>query len=56
MTIGEKIIHLRVVNDMSQEKLAELLNVSRQSISKWESGETLPQIENVLVLSTLFKI
>ena len=56
MTIGEKIIHLRVVNDMSQEKLAELLNVSRQSISKWESGESLPQIENVLVLSTLFKI
>lgn len=56
MTIGEKITHLRIVNDMSQEKLAELLNVSRQSISKWESGETLPQIENVLVLSTLFKI
>lgn len=56
MTIGEKITHLRVVNDMSQEKLAALLNVSRQSISKWESGESLPQIENVLELSTLFKI
>ena len=56
MTIGEKIIHLRVVNDMSQEKLAELLNVSRQSISKWESGESLPQIENVLELASLFKI
>ena len=56
MTIGEKIIHLRIVNNMSQEKLAALLNVSRQSISKWESGESLPQIENVLELSNLFKI
>ena len=56
MTIGEKIIHLRIVNNMSQEKLATLLNVSRQSISKWESGESLPQIDNVLELSKLFKI
>ena len=56
MTIGEKITHLRIANDMSQEKLAGLLNVSRQSISKWESGESLPQIENVLELAQLFKI
>ena len=56
MTIGEKIAHLRIANNMSQEKLATLLNISRQSISKWESGESLPQIENVLELSTLFKI
>ena len=56
MTIGEKITHLRVTNNMSQEKLATLLKVSRQSISKWESGESLPQIENVLELSVLFKI
>ncbi len=56
MTIGEKITHLRVTNNMSQEKLAALLNVSRQSISKWESGESLPQIENVMELCNLFKI
>lgn len=56
MTIGEKITHLRIVNNMSQEKLASLLNVSRQSISKWESGESHPQIDKVLELSTLFKI
>ena len=56
MTIGEKITHLRIANDMSQEKLATLLNVSRQSISKWESGESLPQIENVLELSKIFRI
>ena len=56
MTIGEKIIHLRIVNNMSQERLATLLNVSRQSISKWESGESLPQVDNVLELSKLFII
>ena len=56
MTIGEKITHLRVINNMSQEKLAALLKVSRQSISKWESGESLPSVENVLELSNLFNI
>ncbi len=56
MTIGEKITHLRIANDMSQEKLAALLNVSRQSISKWESGESLPSVDSVLELSKLFKI
>lgn len=56
MTIAEKIAHLRIVNDISQERLAELLNVSRQSVSKWESGESLPQIDKVLDLCNLFKI
>ena len=56
MTIAEKIVHLRVTSSMSQEKLAELLNVSRQSVSKWESGESLPQIDKVLELCNLFKI
>lgn len=56
MTLGEKITHLRIVNNISQEKLASLLEVSRQSISKWESGESLPQIEKILELSKLFKI
>ena len=56
MTIGEKITHLRIAADMSQEKLAILLKVSRQSISKWESGESLPQVENVVEISKIFKI
>lgn len=56
MTIGEKITHLRIVNDISQEELSKKLNVSRQSISKWESDEALPQIDKVLELSDLFKI
>ena len=50
MTIGEKITHLRIVNNISQEELAKQLDVSRQSVSKWESGESLPQIDKVLEL------
>ncbi|MCR4911049.1 MAG: phosphoglucosamine mutase [Bacilli bacterium] len=56
MTIGEKITHLRIVNNISQEQLADALKVSRQSVSKWESGESLPQIDKVIELCTLFKI
>ena len=56
MTIGEKIIHLRIANGVSQEKLASLLGVTRQSISKWESDDSLPQIDNVIELCRIFKI
>lgn len=56
MTIAEKITHLRIVNGISQEQLAKELDVSRQSVSKWESGESLPQIDKVLELCNLFKI
>ena len=42
MTIGEKIVHLRIVNNISQEELAKNLKVSRQSLSKWENNDTLP--------------
>ena len=56
MTIAEKIAHLRLANDMSQERLAELLNVSRQSVNKWESGESLPQIDKVQDICELFKV
>ena len=56
MTIGEKIIHLRIANGVSQEKLANMLNVTRQSVSKWESDESLPQIDNVIELCKIFKI
>ncbi len=56
MTLAEKIAHLRIVSNISQEELAKKLNVSRQSISKWESGESLPQIDKVMELSQLFKV
>ena len=38
MTLGEKILSLRTARDMSQDDLAEKLEVSRQSVSKWETG------------------
>ena len=56
MTIGEKIIHLRIVNNISQEKLSLILNVSRQTLSKWENDETLPQVDKIRELCELFKI
>ena len=56
MTFAEKITHLRIVNNISQEELAKKLKLSRQAVSKWESGESLPQIDKVLELCELFKI
>ena len=56
MTIGEKITHLRSAANMSQETLADKLSVSRQSVSKWEMDQSLPQIDKVLQLCEMFKI
>ena len=56
MTFGEKVTHLRIVNNISQEELAKKLNLSRQAVGKWESGESLPQIDKLLELCDLFKI
>ena len=56
MTIGQKILNLRVASDISQEQLAETIGVSRQSISKWELDEALPQIDKVLQLAKLFGV
>lgn len=56
MTLAEKIYELRKTNKLSQEQLAEKIGVSRQSISKWESGETLPELERVVALSEVFDV
>ena len=56
MTIAEKISHLRLASGISQERFAEMLGVSRQSVNKWESGESLPQIDKVQILCELFKV
>lgn len=56
MTIGEKITQLRNIYNISQEQLAEKIMVSRQSVSKWEMGAALPQIDKILQLCELFKI
>jgi len=56
MTIGEKITKLRLALNLSQEQLAEKMAVSRQSVSKWEMDQALPQIDKVLQLCQLFEI
>lgn len=56
MNIAEKITHLRIARGISQENLANELGVSRQTISKWESGESLPQLDKVMEICNLFNI
>lgn len=56
MTIGEKIFNLRNASSVSQEELAEKMAVSRQSVSKWETDQALPQIDKVLQLCEFFGI
>ena len=56
MKLGEKITNLRVMAGLSQEQLAEKLDVSRQSVSKWEMDQSLPQLDKVLQLCELFGV
>lgn len=56
MTIGEKIVHLRIVNNISQEELSRILKVSRQSLSKWENDDTLPSLDKIRELCSIFKV
>ena len=56
MNLSEKIYELRKSNGMSQEQLNEMIGVSRQSISKWESGESIPEIKRLIELSKVFDV
>ncbi len=56
MKLAEKLFELIKEKGWSQEKLAEQINVSRQSISKWESGQVLPEIEKIIELSRIFQV
>ncbi len=56
MTIGEKITKLRNIHGYSQEQFAEKIHVSRQSVSKWEMDQALPQIDKVLQICKLFNV
>lgn len=55
MKFNEKLQKLRKENKMSQEQLADLLDVSRQAVSKWESGTTYPEMDKLLMLCKIFK-
>ena len=56
MEIGNKINQLRKLSGMTQEQLAEKLNVSRQTISKWESDRTSPDLESIINISRIFHV
>ena len=56
MELGKKIKQLRKFSGMTQEQLAEKLNISRQALSKWENGTSMPDVESVVRISMLFQI
>ena len=53
---AENLIELRKLNNLSQEELAEKLGVTRQTISKYETGESLPDIEKCALLADIFEV
>ena len=56
MNLGETIYKLRTDKQMSQGELAELLEVSRQSISKWENNSAVPELDKLIRLSEIFEV
>ena len=56
MDLGKKIIEMRKNKNLSQEQLAEVLNVSRKTISNWENGKFYPDIDALVKISKCFNI
>lgn len=56
MKFNEKLIMLRKQHNLSQEQVAEKLGVARQTISKWELGETTPEMDKLIIISELYNI
>jgi len=56
MTIGERLLKYRKANGLSQEEVAETLEVTRQTISKWETDQSTPDFDKIIPLCELFKI
>ena len=56
MILADKIIEQRKKNGWSQEELAEKMDVSRQSISKWESAQSVPDMGRIVLLSQIFGV
>ena len=56
MTLAEKILSLRTERGMSQDDLAEKLDVSRQSVSKWETAQSTPDLDKIIKLANLFGV
>ena len=56
MSFADNLIELRKLNNLSQEDIAEKIGVSRQTLSKYETGESLPDIERCKMLADLFGV
>ena len=56
MTFSEKILYLRKTKEIPQNKLAKALNVSRQSIYKWESGVCMPELDKIKKMAEIFEV
>ena len=56
MNLAEKLTIQRKKSGMSQEQLAERLGITRQSVSKWEAGSSMPEISKLIALSELFQV
>lgn len=56
MSIGDKIKEQRLKKGWTQERLAQLLNVSRPAVSSWEVGRNYPDLETIIAISDLFGI
>ncbi len=56
MTLAEKILRLRTAQELSQGDLADRLEVSRQSVSKWETGQSVPDLDKIIKLADLFGV
>ena len=56
MTLGENIVRLRTQKNWSQGDLADALDISRQSVSKWETDASIPELDKLLKLSELFDV
>ncbi len=56
MILADKLVHLRKKSGMSQEELAEKMNVSRQAVSKWEGALSVPDLDRILQLSEIFGV
>ena len=56
MDIGEKLFELRKDKNMTQDYVAEKLNVSRQSVSKWETNQSTPDFDKIVPLCELYEI